>query len=91
MTDTLSPIRTHDAFDAPAASTTQSDVSTAPRGMTWASPGNGLWVASRHDATGTTFLGFVEESLEEYLAVDGAGLSLGRFPDLRSAQAAFPG
>ncbi|WP_072313484.1 hypothetical protein [Agrococcus sp. Marseille-P2731] len=94
MTDTLAPIRTQNASDALTAltvRTTQHDVVTAPHGLTWASPGNGLWVASRHDETGTTFLGFVEESLEEYLAVDGAGVSLGRFPDLRSAQAAFSG
>ena len=57
--------------------------------ITWASPGDGLWVASRGGAEGTTFLGFVEQTLEEFVAVDGRGASLGRFGDLRSAQAAF--
>lgn len=57
--------------------------------ITWASPGDGLWVASRGGVEGTTFLGFVEETLEEFVAVDGSGASLGRFGDLRSAQAAF--
>ncbi|ERG65438.1 hypothetical protein L332_13435 [Agrococcus pavilionensis RW1] len=57
--------------------------------ITWASPGSGLWVASRTDSEGTTFLGFVEETLEEFVAVDGAGRSFGRFSALREAQAAF--
>lgn len=57
--------------------------------ITWASPGDGLWVASRLDDDGAVFLGFVEESLEEFVAVDGAGASLGRHADLATAQAAF--
>ncbi|GAA1418960.1 hypothetical protein [Agrococcus citreus] len=57
--------------------------------ITWASPGNGLWVASRLDDEGAVFLGFVEESLEEFVAVDGTGASLGRHTDLGSAKAAF--
>lgn len=75
MTDTLArPHRTASSLDS---------------AITWASPGNGLWVASRLDDEGAVFLGFVEESLEEFVAVDGTGASLGRHADLRSAQAAF--
>lgn len=80
MTDTL--IRPEVAVAAP-------DTVAASGGITWASPGNGIWVASRSDSEGTTFLGFVEETLEEFVAVDGAGRSLGRFSDLRAAQASF--
>lgn len=78
MTDTLAPSTT--------ASATLSSAQTA-LGVSWASPGEGLWVASRHEADGTIFLGFVEKTLDEYLVVDGEGTALGRFPDLRSAQA----
>jgi hypothetical protein len=89
MTDTLArpevASRAPHSLDAPRA-----DVRDDASGrITWASPGTGLWVASRGDAEGTTFLGFVEETLEEFVAVDGAGASLGRFADLQSAQAAF--
>lgn len=75
MTDTLArPHRTASPLDP---------------SITWASPGDGLWVASRLDADGAVFLGFVEESLEEFVAVDGSGASLGRHADLEAAQAAF--
>jgi hypothetical protein len=88
MTDTLArsevTSRAPHSLDVPRA-----DARNDASGITWASPGDGLWVASRSGAEGTTFLGFVEETLEEYVAVDGAGASLGRFGDLRSAQAAF--
>lgn len=75
MTDTMARPNRSETIDAPA--------------VTWATPGNGLWVASRADDDGLTFLGFVEESLEEFVAVDGAGASLGRYPDLAAAQASF--
>ncbi len=75
MTDTLArPHRTASSLDT---------------SITWASPGDGLWVASRLDEDGAVFLGFVEESLEEFVAVDGTGASLGRHAELASAQAAF--
>ena len=57
-------------------------------GMTWASPGVDLWVASRRDAGGVHFLGFVERSLDDFIAVDGEGASLGRHADLESAKRA---
>jgi hypothetical protein len=56
--------------------------------LSWVSPGADLWVASRSDAEGVHFLGFVERSLDDYVAVDGAGASLGRHPDLVSAKRA---
>ncbi|WP_156906091.1 hypothetical protein [Agrococcus lahaulensis] len=81
MTDTLA---------RPEVSVAAPDSVTGAAGaISWASPGSGLWVATRTDREGTTFLGFVEETLEEFVAVDGAGRSLGRFSDLREAQAAF--
>lgn len=54
--------------------------------INWASPGSDLWVASLTDAEGVHFLGFVEHSLDEYIAVDGAGASRGRHDDLDSAK-----
>jgi hypothetical protein len=78
MTDTLA---------RPEASAAAPDA--APGGISWASPGDGLWVASRAGVEGVTFLGFVEETLDEFVAVDGAGASLGRFADLGAAQASF--
>ena len=74
MTDTLTPM-------APAGAT------SAP--VTWTSSGDGLWAASRCEPSGVALLGFVEQSLEEFVAVDSAGASLGRFADLETAQAAF--
>lgn len=55
---------------------------------TWASPGVDLWVASRPDREGVQFLGFVERSLGDFIAVDGGGVSMGRHADLGSAQRA---
>ena len=78
MTDTLA---------RPDASAAAPD--SAQGVIAWASPGDGLWVASRTARDGVTFLGFVEETLGEFVAVDGAGASLGRFPDLRAAQGSF--
>lgn len=83
MTDTLTPIRTTPSFGS------RSTPRSSRPSITWVSPGDDLWVASLHGDDGTTFLGFVELSLDEFLAVSGEGESLGRFPDLRSAQAAF--
>lgn len=61
----------------------------APRHrLTWVSPGEDLWVASRMDGDGVHYLGFVERSLGEFIAVDGAGASRGRHGDLASAKAA---
>ena len=81
MTDTLA---------RPEVSVAAPDTADNPHGgISWASPGSGLWVATRTDREGTTFLGFVEETLEEFVAVDGAGRSLGRFSELGEAQAAF--
>ncbi len=57
--------------------------------VSWASPGEDLWVATRRDGDGTMFLGFVEKTLDEFLVVDGEGTARGRFPDLQSAQAVF--
>lgn len=54
----------------------------------WISPGVDLWVASRSVADGVHFLGFVERSLDAFVAVDGAGASVGRHDDLESAQRA---
>ncbi|MBO1768695.1 hypothetical protein [Agrococcus sp. TF02-05] len=87
MTDTLT--RPEASATAPATLAEAAHAVGGSSRITWASPGTGLWVASRGGVEGTTFLGFVEETLEEYVAVDGAGRSLGRFSDLRSAQAAF--
>lgn len=56
--------------------------------ISWISPGIDLWVASRSDAEGVHFLGFVERSLDDYVAVDGEGASLGRHADLESAKRA---
>lgn len=56
--------------------------------LTWASPGTGLWVASRNDPDGVHFLGFVERSLDGYVAVDGAGASVGRHGELDAAKRA---
>lgn len=55
---------------------------------TWASPGDDLWVASRPAARGLQFLGFVERSLDDFIAVDGSGTSMGRHADLAAAQRA---
>lgn len=56
--------------------------------LSWISPGVDLWVASRSDADGVHFLGFVERSLDDYVAVDGEGASVGRHSDLESAKRA---
>lgn len=56
--------------------------------LSWISPGVDIWVASRSDADGVHFLGFVERSLDEYVAVDGEGASVGRHGDLESAKRA---
>jgi|GEM_PF-3882714 len=64
---------------------------TAIRPVTWASPSSDLWVASVIDADGVRFLGFVERSLDDYLAVDGSGASKGRYADLDSAKRAIDG
>lgn len=61
------------------------------RPVTWASPSSDLWVASVIDADGVRFLGFVERSLDDYLAVDGSGVSKGRYADLDSAKRAIDG
>ncbi|MGC5075813.1 hypothetical protein [Agrococcus sp. DT81.2] len=70
--------------------TTASD-RTLRGSLTWISPGVDLWVASRSDADGVHYLGFVERSLDDYVAVDGTGASLGRHADLESAKRAVRG
>ncbi|GAA3599355.1 hypothetical protein [Agrococcus terreus] len=57
--------------------------------LVWATPGEDLWVASRHADGTTTFHGFIEHAFGEYVAVDGEGASLGRHATLEAAQAAF--
>jgi hypothetical protein len=57
--------------------------------VTWASPSSDLWVASLIDHDGVHFLGFVERSLGDYIAVDGSGASKGRHADLASARRAL--
>lgn len=89
MTDTLARPQASAAASASLDGRATGARARASARITWASPGDGLWVASRNGPEGTTFLGFVEETLEEFVAVDGAGASLGRFGDLPSAQAAF--
>lgn len=61
----------------------------AVAGIVWATPGEDLWVATRTTDEGTAFLGFVERTFEEYVAVDGEGASLGRHRTLQAARAAF--
>ncbi len=59
--------------------------------VTWVSPSSDLWVASHIEPDGVHFLGFVERSLGDYIAVDGSGASKGRHPDLASAKRAVDG
>lgn len=74
---------------APSMASVDRAAGTTARGrMTWVSPGDDLWVASLTDADGVHYLGFVERSLDDFIAVDGAGASKGRHADLRSAKAA---
>lgn len=54
--------------------------------VTWTSPSADLWVASSLDAQGVRFLGFVEQSLEAFVAVSGDGVSLGRHGSLAEAK-----
>lgn len=56
--------------------------------ISWMSPGTDLWVASRSDDRGVHFLGFVERSLDAFVAVDGEGASVGRHADLQAAKRA---
>jgi hypothetical protein len=67
--------------------TTSSD-RTIKSSITWMSPGVDLWVASRSDDAGVHFLGFVERSLDDFVAVDGFGASVGRHADLNAAKRA---
>lgn len=57
-------------------------------GATWISPSADLWVASRLDSEGVRFLGFVEQSLDGFVAVGGEGVGLGRHTTLTDAQSA---
>ncbi|MCR8671646.1 hypothetical protein [Agrococcus sp. HG114] len=75
MTDTLAR-PAPGALDPEHPSATRSMPAPAP--IAWASPGAGLWVASRSGREGTTFLGFVEETLGEFVAVDGGVAPLAR-------------
>ena len=59
-----------------------------PSSIAWLSPGADLWVASRSDHLGVHFLGFVERSLDGFVAVDGSGASVGRHADLQAAKRA---
>lgn len=61
-------------------------VAARSRAVTWSTPSDDLWVASRSDAAGVHFLGFVERSLETYVAVDGTGAGLGRHASLDEGQ-----
>lgn len=54
--------------------------------MIWATPGDGLWVATRAEHGDVQFVGFVEQSLGDYVAVDGHGASMGRHEELAAAQ-----
>lgn len=56
------------------------------RNVTWTSPSADLWVASSLDPEGVRFLGFVEQSLDGFVAVNGEGAGLGRHPTLADAQ-----
>lgn len=67
--------------------TTSSD-RTLRAPLSWISPGVDLWVASSSGLDGVRFLGFVERSLDDYVAVDGEGVSVGRHGDLESAKRA---
>ena len=59
-----------------------------PSSVTWTTPSADLWVASSLDAQGVRFLGFVEQSLDGFVAVDGEGAGLGRHETLAGAKAA---
>ncbi|SFS18210.1 hypothetical protein SAMN04487783_2569 [Agrococcus baldri] len=56
--------------------------------VTWSSPSEDLWVASRSDAGGAHFLGFIERSLDLFHAVDGQGVGLGRHSRVDDARQA---
>ncbi|WP_405216565.1 hypothetical protein [Agrococcus sp. Ld7] len=59
-----------------------------PSSVTWTSPSADLWVASSLDAQGVRFLGFVEQSLDGFVAVGGEGAGLGRHETLADAKTA---
>lgn len=66
--------------------TASSVAHTKARNVTWTSPSDDLWVASSLESDGVRFLGFVEQSLDGFVAVDGEGAGLGRHLTLADAQ-----